>query len=159
MNFFPLEHLRELLLKRDGGSLFVVGTGSDAHGKGDAFPVHEQPHLHDGGGAVFFGRPIFAQAPGGFPGHFIHIIVIFRFCFKIIVAAVIEADGSVPLYDVSALFKQVGDVSVIMFLHDVHGPHDMHVIKPGLFVKVCQVPVCTEFGIRMEDTGTGKEPV
>lgn len=35
----------------------------------------------------------------------------------------------------------------------------MHVIKPGLFVKVCQVPVCTEFGIRMEDTGTGKEPV
>ena len=108
---------------------------------------------------MLFGGAIFAQAPDRFPGHLIHIIVIFRFCFKIIVAAVIKADGSVPFYDVSAFFKQVGDVFVIMFLHDIHGPHDMHIIKPGLFVKVCQVPVCTEFGIRMEDTGTGKEPV
>ena len=53
----------------------------------------------------------------------------------------------------------MGDVFVVMFLHDIHSTHDMHVIEPRLFVKISQMPVCAKFGIRVQDAGTGKETV
>ena len=46
------KHFCELFLQRDGSCLFVIRTGSDAHGKRDAVSIHKQPHLHKRGRLV-----------------------------------------------------------------------------------------------------------
>ncbi len=53
----------------------------------------------------------------------------------------------------------MGDVFVVMFLHDIHSTHDMHAIELRLFVKISQMPVCARFGIQVQDAGTGNETV
>lgn len=42
----------QLLFQRYEGELFALVLWIDAEGQRDAVPVHEQPHLHDGQGAV-----------------------------------------------------------------------------------------------------------
>lgn len=96
--------------------------------------VHEQSHFDNRTGTVFFGRVILTQSPDGLAGHLIDIIFIFHFSLKIIVCAVIVTDGSISFYHVTAFFKKIRDIFVIMFSHKIKCTHDMHVVKFWLLI-------------------------
>lgn len=85
-------------------------------------------------GAVFFGRSIFSQPSDHFPGHFIHIVLIFRFRLKIIIRVVAETDRSIPPEDVIAFLEEMTDIFIIMTGQDIHGAHNMHVIEFRLLI-------------------------
>ena len=55
---------------------------------------------------MFFGGAIFTKAFDGFAGHFIDIILLFRFGLKIIIRAVIETDRSISFDNVIAFFQK-----------------------------------------------------
>ena len=111
-----LEHLCEILFQRDCCGLLIVGAGSDAHGQRDTVSIHEKPHLDQRSRLVLLGRTILAQSFDRFAGHFVYVIIIVCFNFKVIIRAVIEADGSITFYNVAAFLKEMADVFIIVLL-------------------------------------------
>ena len=62
--------------------------------------------LKSKGRLVLLGRSIHAQPFDHFTGHFVYIIIVISFNFKVVIRAVIEADGSIMLYDIAVFSKR-----------------------------------------------------
>ena len=148
------EHLCELFLKRDGCRLFALVPGNKAHGKGDPVTVHEQPHFNDGVGTVLLAHTVFSDPFYDLPGHFIHVIFIGRFCFKIEVGAVVITDGGIPPDYFRACLIQMADVGVVVLFHDVHSPQYMDIVKGWLLIVFRKMQMGAAFRSRLQDPRT-----
>lgn len=108
---------------------------------------------------MVLGRPVFAQPLYYFTGYFIYVILIFGFNFKVVVGAIVKAYGSIPPYDTAAFLKEMGNVLIVMFFHEIHRPQDVDVFELRLLIVIGKMLVGSELGIRGKDPGTGEEPV
>ena len=83
---------------------------------------------------MLLAETVLAESLDDLAGHFVDVILIRCFDLKVEVGAVIVADGSIAFYDRLAVLKQMRDIFVVVFLHQVHGSKDVLVIKIGLLV-------------------------
>ena len=111
----------------------------------NAVPIHEQAHLHNGVGSVFFAGSILPDPA-------------FLLDLKIIVGTVIVQDAVIPLSHVLAELVQLCLNTDLFLAYDVQCAVDVVEFIVWLFMKCFRILISGQLGRRVQDTSIYQMP-